>query len=604
MNILNHNFFKVNFFILICHFGFGQFNLSNVANRKCTSLNGKWNYIIDPYETGFYNYRGQAYDEVDASSSSAFFNNSHLSNKDKLIEYDFDLSPCLIVPGDWNSQEEKLLYYEGTIWMKKSFDYDLQKINRLFLYFTAVNYQADVYLNGRKLGVHKGGFTPFSFEITDVVLAKDNYLIVKINNNRHKEDVPTINTDWFNYGGITGNVELVEEPNIFIEQFSLQLYKTSLDSIHGFVKINGSITNETITIEIPELGLKQDFITSEKGMVDFVMSANNILHWSPENPKLYEVFASTAYEKLRDNIGFRCINSVKNKILLNGKPIFLKGISIHGENALKGSRAYSEEDALQALTWAKELGCNYVRLAHYPHSESILRLADKMGILVWEEIPVYWTIEFTNEATLTNAKNQLTEVIARDRNKASVVILSMANETPPSKERNSFIIDLIKLARSLDSSRLISAALETHHENGISIVNDTLGNYLDIVAFNEYRGWYGGNLDNAPDAIWKVDFDKPVIISEFGGGAKEGLHGEKTERWTEEYQAYLYEQNIKMIEKIPNYCGMSPWILADFRSPRRVLPTIQDGYNRKGLISNEGKRKMVFYVLQKYYSRK
>ena len=121
-----------------------------------------------------------------------------------------------------------------------------------------------------------------------------------------------------------------------------------------------------------------------------------------------------------------------------------------------------------------------------------------------------------------------------------------------------------------------------------------MGAYLDIVAFNQYTGWYGGSLETAPDSKWEISYNKPVIISEFGGGALQGIHGTKDEIWTEEYQEYLYQQNLKMIEKIPNIRGMSPWILADFRSPRRQLPNIQDGYNRKGLISNNGIKKKAF----------
>ena len=250
------------------------------------------------------------------------------------------------------------------------------------------------------------------------------------------------------------------------------------------------------------------------------------------------------------------------------------------------------------------MGCNYVRLAHYPHNENTLRMADKTGLLVWEEIPVYWTISFGNNATYDNAANQLSEMIARDKNRASVIVWSVANETPSSEARNSFLINLIRYAKQLDSTRLVSAALLTRSENGIGLIDDTLGNFLDIIAFNEYRGWYGGDLATAPDAKWKTPYNKPLVVSEFGGDAKQGLHGDKAERWTEEYQQYLYQQNLLMIEKIPNLRGLSPWILMDFRSPRRLLPGIQDGFNRKGLVSDKGIKKKAFFTLQSFYRKK
>ena len=576
----------------------------NVSNRNTTSLNGTWNTIIDPYETGYYNYRYEPYDQLSQNNNAAFYNNYHTTDKLELVEYDFDQSPTLTVPGDWNSQQEKLFYYEGTIWYKRSFDYRFSKENnRLFVYFGAINYKAEVYFNGIKLGVHEGGFTPFNFEISSIIQQKNNYLVIKVDNKRLKEAIPTLNTDWWNYGGITRDVLLIEEPQTFIEDYQIQLKKGASKIICGYVKLNNAAANEEVTISIPELKIEKPFITNDKGIILFEINTKNISYWSPESPKLYDVIIKTDHQSLKDEIGFRTIETIGPDILLNGKSIFLRGICMHEENALRGSRAYNEADALVSLTWAKELGCNYVRLAHYPHNEYIVKLADKMGMMVWEEIPVYWTVDFANEKTLSNAKNQLTEAISRDKNRAAIIIWSMANETPPSQDRNKFIENLIIQTRFLDDSRLVSAALEKHFKDGINIVDDELGNYMDIVAFNQYTGWYGGSLEDAPNAKWNIKFNKPVVISEFGGGALQGLHGTIQERWTEEYQEYLYEQNLKMIEKIPNIRGLSPWILNDFRSPKRLLPGIQDGWNRKGLISNKGIKKKAFYTMQSFYNK-
>jgi beta-glucuronidase len=292
---------------------------------------------------------------------------------------------------------------------------------------------------------------------------------------------------------------------------------------------------------------------------------------------------------------------------VNGKPVFLRGISIHEENGIRGGRAYSKEDARMLLGWAKELGCNFVRLAHYPHNENMTRVADEMGIMVWSEVPVYWTIQWTNEQTYQNAKNQLTEMITRDKNKASVIIWSMANETPVTEDRTEFLKRQIETARSLDQVRFISAALERHTQPGTEntqVVEDPLQEYVDVIAFNQYIGWYDGLPGKCKTAVFDIKFDKPVIITEFGGGALQGYHGTKDDIWTEEFQEYLYEETLKMIDKIPQLRGVTPWILADFRSPRRVLTNIQDGWNRKGLISEVGEKKKAFYVLQEYYKTK
>lgn len=577
--------------------------LQNIASRQATTLNGKWNYIIDPYETGFYSFHLDEYDTLNGFQMGAYFNNYHSPNKQDLVEYDFDSSPQMDIPNDWNTQAKELFYYEGTVWFKKSFDYSLKNNNRLFLNFGAVNYKADVYLNGEKLGTHLGGFTSFTYEISKIVKEKDNFLIVKVDNKRQKEAVPTTNTDWWNYGGITRDVQLIEEEHSFVEDYTFQVEKNEPTKITGFIKLNEAKSNEQVSITIPELNLSSTQNPNENEQVDVNFTTSKISYWSPENPKLYEVVITYNNQVLKDKIGFRTIETKDGKIYLNKKPLFLKGVSMHEESA-KGGRGNSKEDALRLLIWAKEMGCNYVRLAHYPHNENMVRLADEMGILVWEEIPVYWTIDFKNLATYQNAENQLHEMIFRDKNRASVIIWSMANETPISEERTKFIANLVAVTRKTDASRLVSAALLSENKNGVNTINDPLGEYLDLISFNQYLGWYGGNLEDAETIKWESKYKKPLIVSEFGGDAKQGLHGDKKERWNEEFQEYLYLQNLKMIDKMPNLGGLSPWILVDFRSPRRLLPKIQDGYNRKGLISNEGQKKKAFWVMKNYYTKK
>ncbi len=580
--------------------------IQNIPKRAVLSLNGKWNYIIDPYETGYYDYRTKPFDESLKQQDRAFYTNTKPKDKTERIEYDFDKSPTLLVPRDWNSQEEKLLYYEGTIWYKKSFDFKTSAPgNRIFLYFGAVNYRADVYLNGKKLGFHKGGFTPFNFEVTGLVREKDNFLIIKVNNTRKADEVPTLNTDWWNYGGITRDVIVAETPATFISDYFVQLKKGSEDVLSGYVKLNGPARSGIeVVLSIAELKTHITVRTDTSGMAAIELAVRDLHRWSPQDPFLYDVKISTTVDEVTDRIGFRTIVTSGPEILLNGRPIFLRGISIHEENAIRGGRAYSREDAQMLLSWAKELGCNFVRLAHYPHNENMARLADEMGILVWEENPVYWTIQWSNPETFETAANQLKEMISRDKNRASVIVWSMANETPVTPERMTFLKNLADTARHIDNVRLISAALEQHGIPGnelVRTIEDPFAQYVDLVSFNEYIGWYDGLPDKCAKIEWKFDFNKPVFISEFGADALGGMHGDSLTRWSEEYQQYMYQETLKMIGKIPNLRGCSPWILVDFRSPRRVLPGIQDGWNRKGLISETGNRKKAFYTLKQFY---
>jgi beta-glucuronidase len=253
------------------------------------------------------------------------------------------------------------------------------------------------------------------------------------------------------------------------------------------------------------------------------------------------------------------------------------------------------------LGWVRELGGNYVRLAHYPHDERMTRLADRLGMLVWSEIPVYWAVEFDNPLVLTKAKQQLHSMIRRDRDKASVVLWSVANETPMTPARIEFLKALVAQTREEDPTRLVTAALLVRAEGRTKIIDDPLGEVLDVIGFNEYIGWYEQTPEDADQTTWKVGYDKPLIVSEFGGEAKFGLRGDPDTRWTEDYQANLYRHQLNMLKGITQLRGMSPWILMDFRSPRRPLPEIQDFFNRKGLISDQGEKKEAFYVLQAAY---
>src|ERR1035437_8161799 len=589
------------FFIILLSASF--FNISaqdlitNVGERNLYSLDGKWQVLIDPYENGYFDYRLKP-------DNNGYFKNEKPKNRWDHIEYDFDKSFSLNVPGDWNTQKPELFFYEGTVWYKKSFDYSLNPNSRQFIYFGAVNYLAIVYLNGEKVGEHQGGFTPFNIEITGKLKSKDNFIVVKADNSRSREFVPTINTDWWNYGGITRSVCIVEEPETFIQDYHIQFGKGSKTEIAGYVLINRKTKNIAVKISIPELSVNKEVMIDKDGYGRFAINTNPVL-WSPENPKLYEVQIASPFEKLKDEIGFRSVKVYGNEILLKGKSIFLRGICIHEEAPIRTGRAFSQEDADILLGWAKELGCNYVRLAHYPHNEYMVKAADKMGILIWSEIPVYWTIEWDNKITLANALKQLDDMIDRDKNRSSIILWSVANETPVSSSRNEFLKTLLNRAREHDPARLLTAAMERHYSDKFTqLIDDPLGEFVDVIGCNEYIGWYDGLPEKADSIKWKSIYDKPLIMSELGGEALYGFHADDMTSWSEENQDVIYKHQIEMLKKIPFLRGISPWILMDFRSPRRQLTGFQDYFNRKGLVSERGEKKKAFYTLKKIYEEK
>jgi beta-glucuronidase len=585
--------------MLVNHVALAETAMQNPAARHGLTLDGKWHVIVDPYENGYYDYRQQP-------RAHGYFDDAPPRDKSDLVEYDFARSPTLEVPGDWNTQRPELLYYEGTVWYERRFDWTPTPATtaRVFLQFGAAAQRAVVWLNGQRLGDHEGGFTPFAFEVTGRLRAHDNSVVVKVDNTRRSEAIPTVNTDWWNYGGLTRDVRLVETPPVFVRRARIQLAPSDSGRIAAVLVLDGARAAQRITVEIPEANIRQSTETDAAGQASFSFPAR-LAPWSPESPRLYDVVVSTGADRVHDAIGFRTIAARGADLLLNGRPIFLRGIALHEEALGRGGRATTRADAEALLGLARELGCNFVRLAHYPHNDEMTRAADRLGLMVWSEIPVYWTIAWTNPATLGNARQQLAEMIARDQDRASVILWSVANETPIDGARTRFLRRLVDDAHAADPTRLVTAALEHHYlaaAGGATVmIDDPLGASLDVIGLNEYVGWYDGLPDKCDHLIWRTSYNKPLVVSEFGADAKAGLHGDELTRFTEEYQAGVYRHQLAMLQAIPTLRGMSPWILVDFRSPRRPLPGVQDGWNRKGLVANDGTRKQAFSILRAAY---
>jgi beta-glucuronidase len=563
--------------------------MQNPLARSRTSLNGVWQVIIDWYDVRD--------DEIGRNAPPP---DSH-----HFREFSFTDSLTLHVPGDWNSQRRELKYYEGAICYHRSFDYKKKGGDRLFLYFGGANYHTDVYLNGVKLGSHEGGFTPFQFEITRVVKAKNNNLVVIVNNRRHRDDIPALDYGWWDYGGITRDVNIIETPSVYVKDYFIHLAKNSLNKVEGWVKLDGASGPTEVMLGMPQAGIHQSIETDSSGYGIFSFSAHLSL-WSPAHPTLYAVDFSTAVDTIKDHVGFRNVAVKGTDILLNGTPVFLKGVNMHEEIPERMGRAYSHADALSLLREVKDLGCNFVRLTHYPHNEHAIRLADKMGIMLWEEIPLWQQIAFSDPQILQKAEKMLAEMISRDKNRCGVIIWSVSNETTPGPDRNKTLIQLARAAHALDSTRLITSALSHFKVSGNKIIiDDPLCRYLDVIGVNRYMGWYTPWPSTPGDVEWQNPFKKPLIFSEFGAGALYGNHrsADTAYLWTEEYQERVYRDDIVMFRNMPSLRGTCPWLLADYRDPTRMHPLYQQGWNRKGLLSDEGRKKKAWYIIKRYYDR-
>jgi beta-glucuronidase len=573
--------------------------------REGQSLDGEWTYSIDPFRDGAAGFHGappgegyRRYDDVDVAQRSA-------ENPRALYEYDMDRSPRITLPSAWMTHAPEMRHYQGLVWYQKRFDAVPRPGERQFVRFGAADYAAEVWLNGQRLGRHEGGFTPFAFEVTGLLRPQGNRLVVGVDSARDALSVPPPVTDWETYGGITRPVTLITVPETFVDDAWVRL--SDQRTIAVDVALDGPAAGgAAVRLRIPELGVDRRARTDAAGKLALTLPlpAEAGL-WSPGNPKLYDVELIAGDDTWQDRIGFRTIATDGPRILLNGEPLFLKGISIHEEElGANPARNMTPQAARELLSLVKGgLGGNFARLAHYPHNETMVRAADELGLIVWSEIPVYWRVAFDNPVALEKARRMLAEMILRDRNRASVALWSVGNETPESEPRNAFMRRLAADVRALDGTRLVTAALMTSRSGGVVTIADPLADAFDVLAVNAYYGWYSGDrLQDLPAIEWRVPADKPLLFSEMGADAKAGLHhaGEPG-KFSEEYQEEYYRQTLAMISRIPTLAGVSPWILKDFRSPRRQRPAIQDGWNRKGLVSELGERKAAFEVLAGWY---
>jgi len=577
--------------------------LVGVDRRTVTSLDGDWHYLVDQSPgQALYNANGEINDKSYAMNTHPNIVGKHNS------EYDFAPAPTLKVPGDWNTQIPQLFNYEGVLWYERDFDAQPKPGTRTFLHVGAANYRSHVWVNQKRVCDHEGGYTPFDCEVTAVLHPGSNFVVIAVDATRLIDGVPSVGIDWFNYGGLTRDVSLLTVPDAFIDDYDVHLahgpvWQPGNTEISGYVHVLDAPAGTSVTIDIPEAGARTTVMTGADGKAPFSVKASKLTLWSPESPKLYKVTLASGDDTLIDYIGFRDIRVDGTRILLNGKAVFLQGANMHAEAPVRGGRANNDEDVATIFSYLKDLNADFVRLAHYPHDERMERAADRDGIMVWSEIPNWQRISFDKPEVYAKDVAMLREMIRRDRNKASVILWSVSNETSNNPVRTKFLTGLVDEARRLDATRLITSALNSAHIEGTSaVLNDPFADALDVVGVNEYIGWYSGAPEDADKMQWTLP-QKPIIMSEFGAEAKQGNHGATNQRWTEEQQTYVLQHQFVMLNKIPQLRGVTPWILMDFRSPGRNIPKLQDGYNRKGLISEDGKKKQSFELIQNIYKQ-
>ena len=578
--------------------------------RPGLSLDGAWHWSVDPYRDGVAGFHGGPPGESTARFQDRIQADEAERRPTALFEFDMQRSPVTHLPGSWIGHAPEMRYYQGLVWYQRTFAWQPAGAGkRVYLRFGSADYAASVFLNGKPVGRHVGAFTPFAFDVTELLRPGSNQITLGVDSARTDKDVPPPVTDWETYGGITRSIRLVTVPETFVDDAFVRLGKDGRIAVSAHL-LGPQAAGTPIRLAIPALGATLAGRTDADGNWTASLAAPRTLQrWSPDSPKLYDVEITSGADRFTDRIGFRTIEVLGDRILLNGKSIFLRGISMHEEELGKDPvRAMSPAAARALFAEIKQgLHGNFVRLAHYPHDEGTTRLADEMGLLVWSEVPVYWRVAWGDADTLATARRMISENIRRDRNRAAIVLWSVANETPVSDARNAFLRTLIGDVRALDDSRLVTAALLSARQGKVMRIDDPLVGDLDVMAINTYNGWYSDDpLAALPSFEWQSPVTKPLIFSEFGADALYGYHdiAAAPHKFSEEYQAEYYRRTLEMAARVPFLQGLSPWILKDFRSPRRQHPVYQQGWNRKGLISETGQRKLAFGVLAEDYAKR
>lgn len=549
------------------------------GGRVAEPLDGDWCFAIDPFREGL-------------RQSWFLHDDTDIGDWTVPRDYDDGAWQTQAVPGCWNLARAEFRHYEGAAWYSRDIVARARPGERVVLRVGAANERARVFLNGAFLGLHRGGFTPFFVDVTTHLRAGGNRLMIEVDNTRRADAVPMGHVDWFNYGGLHRDVALYRVPEVCITRFHLRL-----DSVAGVVAevaLSAPVSG-IARLEVAGLGQAEIAVADGTGTarLDWVPDL-----WSPEAPRLYDAVLRFGEDRVTDRVGFRRIARDGVRLLLNGAPIRLRGICAHEDDRDHG-RWTSEADLRRRFAHVRALGANAVRLAHYPHHEAAARIADEEGILLWEEIPVYWAIAFGNPDTYANAETQLRELIRRDENRASVIIWSVGNENADTDARLAFMRGLAETARRLDPSRLVSAACLINRDH--FRIEDRLATHLDVIGLNEYFGWYEPGLENLDRLLDNSDPDRPVVISETGADAVAGLRGPATRLFTEDHQAAVLQGQVDRAVGRDWIAGFFPWILYDFRTERRQTRH-QRGWNLKGLVAaDKHTRKAAFDVVARAY---
>ena len=549
------------------------------------------------------------------------------------------------LPHSWNSEDvtdNNPGYRRSASWYKKNLSLSEIDPNKLYkLYFEGSNITTKVYVNGKEAGGHIGGYIGFTIDITNYIVSGNNEIAVRVDNSYNPEIIPSQKSDFFIYGGITRDVWLLSMAKNHIEKIKITTPNVSekVANLSIIATLAPTSSQSKFTYSAQLFNPKGKVIATKKG--DFTGESTTILFdkiknpelWDTKNPNLYSATISLSengktIDEVSDKVGFRWFEFKDNgPFFLNGKRLLIRGTHRHEENAGVGA-AMSNEQHRKDMESIKEMGANFVRLAHYPQDPEIYNACDELGLLVWDELP-WCRGGIGNETWKTNTKKMLSEIIEQNINHPSIILWSLGNEInwlpdfPDGdniKKTNDFLIELNTIAHELDPTR---KTVIRKYEEGSKIV--------DVFSPSIWSGWYSGSYKSYKKAIDKYKLDyKHFIHAEYGGDSHVGRHSEspitgegqiKSEGWeeaivqtkvaniaqigdwSENYIVDLFDWHLHISENDPTFVGNIQWAFKDFATPLRPEDDIPY-MNQKGLVDRNGNPKDAYYVFKSYWSEK
>jgi len=524
----------------------------------------------------------------------------------------------IAVPASWNDQFENLRDFLGPAWYSRDFCIPWGwEDSRILLRFNSVNYLAQVWVNHHELGTHEGGHLPFIFDITDAISHRENTLVLRVDGQlagdrvppgnvtgsgldffpSHSENFPQTQFDFFPYCGIQRPVLLYCQPKLALEDITV-IPELEGDHAHLWVSVGFGEAQIRATLKAPEAAL------SDIGRGEVRLDLQDPRKWSPQDPFLYDLVvellqADRVVDAYTLPVGIRTIKVDGDLLLLNGEPIYLKGFGRHEDFPVSG-RGLNIPVIIKDCGLMRWIGANSFRTSHYPYSEQMMALADRLGFLVIDETPAVGLFFNADglQRRLELCQQYIREMILRDKNHPSVIIWSVANEPHSSRESAKFFFrELYDLAKSLDPSRPVTLV------SCMGLAEEAF-EFMDLMCLNRYFGWYqesgqierGAAFLSAELDLLHEKYHKPLILTEFGADAVSGQHAQPPEMFSEEFQADFIEAYIHVLRLKSYVVGEHIWNMCDFKTSQGI--TRMGGLNHKGVFTRDRRPKLAAHRLR------